>query len=58
MLGHGIAARDTRGAQDAAAAAVWELTGRTVTGWDRDEHARTVYGPSSWYACLTAPDRP
>lgn len=36
----------------AAAAAILALTGREVTGWDRDEHARTLHWPSSWYADL------
>ncbi|GGL57117.1 hypothetical protein GCM10014719_68160 [Planomonospora parontospora subsp. antibiotica] len=49
-----IAARDQAQAHAAAAAAaVTALTGRTVTGWDRDAWSRSVYGESSWYACLS-----
>ncbi|GGL01418.1 hypothetical protein Ppa06_70180 [Planomonospora parontospora subsp. parontospora] len=47
-----IAARDQAQAH-AAAAAVAALTGRAVTGWDRDAWSRSVYGESSWYACLS-----
>ncbi|MFC5183631.1 hypothetical protein [Actinomadura harenae] len=36
------------GAQAAAAAAITAITGRAVTGWDRDAWARSVYGPASW----------
>jgi hypothetical protein len=52
-----ITARDTKGAQAAAAEAITALTGRAVTGWDRDEWSRSVYGPSSWYACLAPAHR-
>jgi hypothetical protein len=51
-----LAAGDTKGAQSAAAAAIAVLAGRAVTGCDRDEYARSVYGPSSWYPCC--PDSP
>jgi hypothetical protein len=52
LFGNDLLASDTTGAQEAAAAAVHALTGRVVTGWDRDEWSRSVYGPSSWHACL------
>ncbi|TMR02175.1 hypothetical protein ETD83_13235 [Actinomadura soli] len=52
LFGNSQRAGDTTGAQAAAAAVITALTGRAVTGWDRDEWARSVYGPSSWYACL------
>ncbi|WP_344948251.1 nuclease-related domain-containing protein [Sphaerisporangium flaviroseum] len=48
-----ISARDQAGAQEAAAAAITALTGRTVTGWDRDNWSRSIYGESSWYPCLS-----
>ncbi|MFD8526377.1 hypothetical protein ACFV0L_03090 [Streptosporangium canum] len=50
-----IRARDQAEAQAAAAATVLALTGRTVTGWDRDAWSRSIYGESTWYACLGAP---
>ncbi|MFB4285230.1 hypothetical protein ACBJ59_58915 [Nonomuraea sp. MTCD27] len=37
-----IAARNVRGAQAATAAAVEDLTGRTVTGWEPDVSSRSV----------------
>ncbi|WP_440072263.1 hypothetical protein [Streptosporangium sp. OZ121] len=53
LFGNGIATRDQAGAQEAAVAVVTALTGRTVTGWDRDAWSRSIYGGSTWYACLT-----
>ncbi|MEU0484152.1 hypothetical protein ABZ260_33845 [Streptosporangium sp. NPDC006013] len=52
LFGEGIAARDQAAAQEAAAAVVTTLTGRAVTGWDRDAWSRSIYGESTWYACL------
>ncbi|MET9243039.1 hypothetical protein [Nonomuraea sp. NPDC003709] len=46
-----IVARSVRGAQAAAAAAVEELTGRTVTGWGPDVSSRSIHGEFSWYLC-------
>ncbi|MER6002568.1 hypothetical protein ABT120_28615 [Nonomuraea angiospora] len=46
-----IVARNVRGAQAAAAAAVEELTGRTVTGWGPDVSSRSIHGGFSWYPC-------
>ncbi|MFE3454954.1 hypothetical protein ACFXJ8_39130 [Nonomuraea sp. NPDC059194] len=51
LFGH-IRAADQHGAQQAAADAVTALTGRQVTSWDRDAWSRSIYGESSWYACL------
>jgi hypothetical protein len=48
-----IAARDRTAAQEAAAEALAELTGRTVTAWSPDEVSRSVYGQSSWSPWLT-----
>ncbi|MEV1005225.1 hypothetical protein [Nonomuraea sp. NPDC050202] len=49
-----IAARNVAGAKAAAAAAIEELTGRPVTGWDQDESSRSIHGTSSWYPCTKA----
>ncbi|MEU4411326.1 hypothetical protein AB0F88_43070 [Streptosporangium sp. NPDC023963] len=53
LFGEGIAARDQAGAQEAAAAVVTALAGRAVTSWDHDAWSRSIYGESTWYACLT-----
>jgi hypothetical protein len=49
-FGH-IKARDVAGAKAAAAAAIEDLTGRTVTGWDPDASSRSIHGEFSWYPC-------
>jgi DNA invertase Pin-like site-specific DNA recombinase len=48
-----FAAGDEKGAKAAAAETIHALTGKTVTGWDRNEQSRSVHGPSSWFACLS-----
>ncbi|MFC4117369.1 hypothetical protein [Nonomuraea zeae] len=50
-----ITARNVTGAKAAAATAVEELTGRTVTGWDQDESSRSIHGTSSWFPCTETP---
>jgi hypothetical protein len=50
-----IKARDVAGAKAAAAAAIEELTGRTVTGWDPDVSSRSMHDESSWYPCTSTP---
>lgn len=48
LFGSGIAAGHHRIAQQAAAAAITELTGRPVTYWYSDESSSSVYGYASW----------
>ncbi|MFI6387041.1 hypothetical protein [Nonomuraea sp. NPDC050540] len=48
-FGAGIAARNVAGTKAAAAAAIEELTGRRVTGWEPDASSRSIQGESSWY---------
>ncbi|MEU4234325.1 hypothetical protein AB0F17_59470 [Nonomuraea sp. NPDC026600] len=50
-----ITARNVRGAQAAAAAAIEELTGRTVIGWEPDVSSRSIHGESSWYPHTETP---
>ncbi|MEQ4725012.1 recombinase family protein [Nonomuraea sp. B19D2] len=50
-----IGPKNEKWAKEAASDAVAALTGRAVTGWDRDAWSRSIYGESTWYACLSEP---